>query len=178
VSSYGRNTFTRGVPCLRPVRCPLYTFAASTCRSAPHLRCRSSLGPRSGCVVPLGASRPCRFQPAEAFPTRGTSGSFETFGTEGRHCSDELLLHDKTHMTQKALAFSSNRHCENSSVWPKLRVSRNRQPDRTWTRLPKVICPQHPPARTAHPPSRATAAGSMRREALLASLSLNPVLSP
>jgi hypothetical protein len=63
VSSYGRNTFTRGVPCLLPVRCPLYTFPASTCRSALHLRCRSSLGHRSGRVVLLETSRPCRFQP-------------------------------------------------------------------------------------------------------------------
>jgi hypothetical protein len=57
----------------------------STCRSAPHLRCRSSLGPRSGRVVPLGTSRPCRFQPRpEAFLPHGTPGSFETFDAEAR----------------------------------------------------------------------------------------------
>jgi hypothetical protein len=63
------------------------------------------------------------------------------FGTEGQHCSDGLLLHDKTHITQVALVFPSNQHCENFPVWPKLRVSRNRQPDRTWTELPKAIFP-------------------------------------
>jgi hypothetical protein len=42
VSSYGRNTFTRGAPCLCLVRRPLYTFAAATCRSTPHLRHRNS----------------------------------------------------------------------------------------------------------------------------------------
>jgi hypothetical protein len=76
VSSYGRNTFTRGAPCLCLVRCPLYMFAAATCRSAPHLRHRDSPRPCPGRVVPFGTSRPGRLQPrAEVFSTRGTSGS-------------------------------------------------------------------------------------------------------
>jgi hypothetical protein len=38
------------------------------------------------------------------------------FGTDGQHCSDGLLLHDKIHMIPKALAFPSDRHSEDSSV--------------------------------------------------------------
>jgi hypothetical protein len=76
MSSYDRNTFTRGAPCLCLVRCPLYTFAAATCRSAPHLRHRNSPRSRPGRVVPFGTSRPGRLQPrAEVFSTRGASGS-------------------------------------------------------------------------------------------------------
>jgi hypothetical protein len=76
VSSYGRNTFTRGAPCLCLVRCPLYTFAAATCRSAPHLRHRNSPRSRLDRVVPLRTSCPGRLQPrAEVFSTRGASGS-------------------------------------------------------------------------------------------------------
>jgi hypothetical protein len=49
MSLYGRNTFTRGAPCLCLVRCPLYTFAAATCCGTPHLRRRepSTISPWS-----------------------------------------------------------------------------------------------------------------------------------
>jgi hypothetical protein len=76
VSSYGRDTFTRGAPCLCLVRCPLYTFAAATYRGTLHLRRRNS--PRScpGRVGPFGTSRPGRLHSrAEAHPTRSASGS-------------------------------------------------------------------------------------------------------
>jgi hypothetical protein len=76
VSSYGRDTFTRGAPCLCLVRCPLYMFAAATYCGAPHLRRRNNPRSRPGHVVPFGTSRPGRLQPrAEAHPTRGASGS-------------------------------------------------------------------------------------------------------
>jgi hypothetical protein len=77
---------------------------------------------------------------------RRRSTTARAFGTEGQHCSDGLLLHDKTHMTQAALVFPSNQHCESSPVWPKLRMSRSRQPGRTWTRLPKAIFPNSSPS--------------------------------
>jgi hypothetical protein len=65
VSSYDRDTFTRGAPCLCLDGAPLYTFAAATYCGAPHLRRRKN--PRS---------RPGRLQPrAEAHPTRSASGS-------------------------------------------------------------------------------------------------------
>jgi hypothetical protein len=76
VSSYGRNTFTRGASCFCLVRCPLYTFAAATCRSAPHLQHRNSPRSHPSRVVPFGTSRPGRLQPRpEVFLTRGASGS-------------------------------------------------------------------------------------------------------
>jgi hypothetical protein len=76
VSSYGRNTFTRGAPCLCLVRCPLYTFAAATYCGAPHLRRRNNPRSRPSHVVPFGTSRPGRLHSrARAHPTRGASGS-------------------------------------------------------------------------------------------------------
>jgi hypothetical protein len=76
VSSYDRNTFTRGAPCLCLVRRLLYTFAVATCRSTPHLRRRDSRRFRPGRVVPLGTSRPGRLEPrAEVFSMRSASGS-------------------------------------------------------------------------------------------------------
>jgi hypothetical protein len=42
VSSYGRNAFTRGTPCLCLARSPLYTSAAATCPGSPRLLRRSS----------------------------------------------------------------------------------------------------------------------------------------
>jgi hypothetical protein len=84
VSSYGRNTFTRGAPCLCLVRCPLYTFAATTCRSTSHLRRRNSPRSRPGRVVPFGASRPGRLHPrAETHSTRGASGSSKPSALKG-----------------------------------------------------------------------------------------------
>jgi hypothetical protein len=86
VSSYGRNTFTRGAPCLGLVRCPLYTFAAATYCGAPHLRRRNS--PRScpGRVVPFGTSCSGRLHSrAEVHPTRGASGSFIPSAPKANH---------------------------------------------------------------------------------------------
>jgi hypothetical protein len=70
---------------------------------------------------------------------RRRSTTIRAFGIEGQHRSDGLLLHNKTYITRVVLAFPLNHHCINSPVRPKLRVSRNRQPGRTWTKLPKAI---------------------------------------
>jgi hypothetical protein len=76
VSSYGRNTFTRGAPYLCLVQCPLYTFAAAMYCDAPHLRRRNSPRSQPCRVVPFGTSRPgCLHSRAEAHPMRGASGS-------------------------------------------------------------------------------------------------------
>jgi hypothetical protein len=76
VSSYGRDTFTRGAPYLCLIRCPLSTFAAATYCGALHLQRRNIPRSRPGRVVPFGASRTGRLHPrAEAHPTRGASGS-------------------------------------------------------------------------------------------------------
>jgi hypothetical protein len=76
VSSYGRNTFTRGAPCLCLVRCPLYTFSTSTYRGAPYLRRRNSPRSHPGRIGPFGTSHPGRLHSrVEAHPTRGSSGS-------------------------------------------------------------------------------------------------------
>jgi hypothetical protein len=92
VSSYGRNTFTRDTPCLRLVRCPLYTFAAATCPGTPHLRYRSSLGSFSGRVAPLWTSRPCRLRPRTrcSRPARSASGPLEPSSPK---CSHLCLRH-------------------------------------------------------------------------------------
>jgi hypothetical protein len=92
VSSYGRNTFTRGTPCLRLARCPLYTFAAATCPGAPHLRHRSSLGSCSGRVAPLWTSRPCCHRPRARCPrsARSASGALEPLLPK---CSHLCLRH-------------------------------------------------------------------------------------
>jgi hypothetical protein len=118
VSSYGRNTFTRGAPCLCPVRRPLYTFAVATCRSAPHLRHRNSSRSRPERVVPLGTSRLGRLQPrAKVSSVRGTSGSCRPSAPKhNRPClryrrpapSNRLLLHNKTHITRATLVFALN----------------------------------------------------------------------
>jgi hypothetical protein len=93
VSSYGRNAFTRGHPCLCPVRSPLYTWAVATCPGSSHLRRRrSDPGP--------GASRLLRcLARAATGPGRDVLGrrasflvllgirhrstAIRTFGTEG-----------------------------------------------------------------------------------------------
>jgi hypothetical protein len=87
VSSYGRNTFTRGTPCLRLVRCPFYRFAAATCHGAPHLLHRSCLGSCSGRAVPLGTSRPCchRLRTRCSRPARSASGSFDLSSPRCNH---------------------------------------------------------------------------------------------
>jgi hypothetical protein len=117
-----------------------WTFAlAASCHSGHLARAAASPGPRCSRRAALLASPNLR--------RRGMTA--RTFGTEGQRRSDGLLLHDKTHITQVTLAFPSNQHCESSPVWPKLRVSRNRQPGRTWTgllRLPKAIFPNSSPS--------------------------------
>jgi hypothetical protein len=122
VSSYGRNTFTCGTPCLRLVRCPLYTFATATCHGAPHLRYRSCLGSCSGGVVPLGTSRPCCHWPRpEIFPARSASGSFEPSTPKyNRLC----LRHRRPVLPRWATPAQQNSHNLNSisvSVKPVLR---------------------------------------------------------
>jgi hypothetical protein len=138
VSSYGRNTFTRGVPCLRLVRSPLYTFAAATCHSAPHLRYRSSLGPCSGRVVPLRTSRPCRLQPRpEVFSTRGTPGSF---GPSAPKHDRPYLRHRRSALLRWAAPAPQNSHNSSSisaSVKPALR------------KLPRVAEAAHEPKTSA-----------------------------
>jgi hypothetical protein len=157
--------------CLRTAETPLHaTLLVSALYGALFTRCSGHVSQR---IAPSEPKQPRTFAPAaschsghlsRAAPSpsprcfrraallaspnlRRRGMTARTFGTEGQHCSDELLLHDKTHITQVTLAFSSNQHCENSPVWTKLRVSRNRQPDRTWTGLPKAIFPNiHLPA--------------------------------
>jgi hypothetical protein len=124
VSSYGRNTFTRDAPCLCLVRRPLYTFAAATCRSAPHLRHQNISRSHPGRVVPLGTSRLGRLQPrAEVSSVRGTSGFCRPSAPKrNRPClrhrrsapSDRLLLHNKTHITRATLVFALEQHCQDS----------------------------------------------------------------
>jgi hypothetical protein len=146
VSSYDRNTFTRGAPCLRLVRCPLYTSAAATCRSAPHLWCRNSLGPRPGRVVPLGTSRPCHLQPrAEVFSTRGASGSFKPSAPK-HNCP--CLWHRRPALLRWAAPAQQNSHNSSSisvPVKPALRklpcvVEAAREPKPSaWTDVDKAF---------------------------------------
>jgi hypothetical protein len=63
---------------------------------------------------------------------RRRKSTIRTFGTEGRYHSVGLFLHNKTHITRAASAFSLNHHCKISSVDPKPCVGRNRQPSWTW----------------------------------------------
>jgi hypothetical protein len=106
-------------------------------------RATSSPGPR--------CSRHAALQAPPNLRRRSTT--VRAFGTEGQHHSDELLLHNKTHITRVALAFPLNQHCKNSPVQPKLRVSRNRHPGRTWTKLPKAIFPNSSPSSVRAVPS-------------------------
>jgi hypothetical protein len=88
---------------------------------------------------------------------RRRSTTVRAFGTEGQHRSDELLLHNRTHITRISLAFSLNQHCKNSPVQPRLHVSRNRHPGLMWTKLPKAIFPNSIPSSVwAVPSSRWT----------------------
>jgi hypothetical protein len=154
VSSYGRNVFTRGAPCLCLVWCLLYTFAVATCRRTPHLQRRNSPRYRPGCVVPSGTSRPGPSSPcAEVFSTRGASDSSEpSVPKHSRPC----LRHRRPAPLRWAAPAQQNSHNSSSiSVFvkpvlqeipraPKPRVSRNRYPGRTWTTLPKSIFPNKP----------------------------------
>jgi hypothetical protein len=125
LSSYGRNTFTRGAHCLCLVRCLLYTFAMATYRSTPHFRRRNSRGSPPGRVVPLGTSRAVsspgpkcsRCAALLALPDlRCRSIAARAFGSEGQHHSDKSPLHNKTHITRVALVFPSNPHRQDSLV--------------------------------------------------------------
>jgi hypothetical protein len=113
VSSYGRNTFTRDTPCLRLVRCPLYTFAAATCPGAPHLRYRSSLGSCSGRVVSLWTSRPCCHRPRTrcSRPARSASGPLEPSSPK---CSHLCLRHRRPVPPRWATPAQQNSHNLNS----------------------------------------------------------------
>jgi hypothetical protein len=112
MSSYGRNTFTRGTPCLRLVQCPLYTFAAATCHGALHLWYRSCLGSCSGRVVPLGTSRPCCHRPRpEMFPARSTSGFFEPSSPK---CNHLCLQHRRPVLPRWATPAQQSSHNLNS----------------------------------------------------------------
>jgi hypothetical protein len=103
----------------------------ASCLRGRLARATSSPGPRCS-----------RWATLQAPPNlRRRSTTVRAFGTEGQHCSDELLLHNRTHITRISLAFSLNQHCKNSPVQPRLRVSRNRHPGRTWTKLSKAIFP-------------------------------------
>jgi hypothetical protein len=116
-----KHLYTRR-PLSLPRTAPLYTFAAATCRSAPHLRHRNSSRSRPGRVVPLGTSRLGRLQPrAEVSSVRGTSGSCRPSAPKrNRPClrhrrsapSDRLLLHNKIHITRATLVFVLEQHCQ------------------------------------------------------------------
>jgi hypothetical protein len=142
VSSYDRNTFTCGAPCLYLVRCP------STRLQQPRITAHRSFGAETAHDLALVASgfsghlahaafipEPrCTRRMALLVPPylRCRKSTIRTFGTEGRHHTVGLFLHNKTHITQATSAFSLNHHCKTSSVDPKPCVGRNRQPSRTW----------------------------------------------
>jgi hypothetical protein len=106
--------------------------------------------------VPFRTSRPCRLQPRpEALPTRGTP-DFSEPSVPRHDCP--YPRHRRSALLRLAAPARQNSH--NSSnisvsvkpvlrkfpVWPKLRMSRNRQPGRTWTGLPKAISPNSSPS--------------------------------
>jgi hypothetical protein len=142
VSSYGRNTFTRGAPCVCLIRCPF------TCLQQPRIMAHRTFGAETAHDLALVASGFSEHlaQAASISEPRRTrrmallvppylrrrKSTIRTFSTEGRHHSVGLFLHNKTHITRAASAFSLNHHCKTSSVDPKLCVGRNRQPSRTW----------------------------------------------
>jgi hypothetical protein len=115
VSSYDRNTFTRGAPCLCLVRCLLYTSVVATCRSTPHLRRRNNRRSPPSRIVPLGTSRATSSPGPKCSwcavllalqDLRCRSVAVRAFGSEGQHRSDKSPLHNKTHITQVAFSVS------------------------------------------------------------------------
>jgi hypothetical protein len=152
VSQHGRNTFTRGAPCLCLVRCPFTrlqqpritahrTFGAETAHDpalvasgfSGHLAQNASI-PEPRCTRCVALLVPPYL--------RCRKSSIRTFGTEGQHHSVGLFLHNKTHITRAASAFSLNHHCKTFSVDPKPCVGRNRQPSRTWQNASEDHFPQ------------------------------------
>jgi hypothetical protein len=103
----------------------------TSCLQGHLARAASGPGPR--------CSRRAALQAPPNLRRRNTT--VRAFGTEDQLCSDELLLHSKTHITRVALAFPLNQHCKNSPVQPKLCVSRNRHPGRTWTSFRRPFSP-------------------------------------
>jgi hypothetical protein len=81
VSSYGRNAFTRGTPCLRLAWSPLYTSAAATCPGSSRLRRRSAIPPWT-CRTTPGVSPVLLLLPDATFPAGAArSWLFRTFVT-------------------------------------------------------------------------------------------------
>jgi hypothetical protein len=85
VSSYSRNTFTRGASCLCLVRCPLYMFAAATYRGTPHLQRR-----KQPTISPWSRRAFWDISPGPPpFPSRGAPDArrfwfLHTFGAESQ----------------------------------------------------------------------------------------------
>jgi hypothetical protein len=156
VSSYGRNTFTRGAPCLCLVRCPFTrlqqpritahrTFDAETTRD-PALDASGSLGHLAQTASIPEPRRTRRVALLVPPYLRCQKSSIRTFGTEGQHQSVGLFLYNKTHISRVALAFSSNHHCKTSFVDPKPCVGPNRQPSRTWKNASEDHFPNSSPS--------------------------------
>jgi hypothetical protein len=145
-----------------PRTVPLYTSAVATYHDTlsaeprptftPHLRRRNSPRSRFGCIGFSGRLA----QTASIRKLRRTrrvallvpshllrrKSSIRTFGTEDQHHSVGLFLHNKTHITRAASAFSLNHHCKTSFVDPKPRVGRNQQPGRAWQNTSEDHFPQ------------------------------------
>jgi hypothetical protein len=152
VSSHGRKTFTHGAPCLCLVRCPFTrlqqpritvhrTFGAETAHD-PALVASGLSGHLAQIASVLEPRRTQRVALLVPPYLRRRKSSIRTFGTEDQHHSVGLFLHNKTHITRAASAFSLNHHCKTPSVDPKLCVGRNRQPGRTWRNASEDHFPQ------------------------------------
>jgi hypothetical protein len=142
VSSHGRNAFTRAAPCLCLVRCPFTrlqqpritthrTFGAETAHGPPLVASGfpGHLAQTASIPEPRRTQRVALLVPPYL---RRRKSSIRAFGTEGQHHPVGLFLHNKTHITRAASAFSLNHHCKTSSIDLKPCVGRNRQPSRTW----------------------------------------------
>jgi hypothetical protein len=154
VSSYGRNTFTRGAPCLCLVRYPF------TRLQQPRITAQRTFGAETAHDPALDTSGfPGHLTQTASIPKprrtrrmallvppylRRRRSSIRTFGTEGQHHSVGLFLHNKTHITRAASAFSLNHHCKTSSVDPKSCVAETDNPAGRGKMLPKTIFPNKP----------------------------------
>jgi hypothetical protein len=148
VSSYGRNAFTRGHPCLCPVRSPLYTSAAATCPGSPHLRRRSS-DPGLGASHPLRHLARATTGPGRDVPGRRASllvlsdlrrrsTVIRAFGTEGRRRHVGSSLHNKTHSISGISVLVSARTAKVSPRDRSRTQTEGRRRGRTRVMLPKT----------------------------------------
>jgi hypothetical protein len=149
VSSYGRNTFTRGTSCLCLARSPLYTSAAATCPGSPRLRRRSAIPPWTYRATP-SVSPVSLLVPDATFPAGAASCwlSLEPSSPEYNHPG---LRHRRQAQPCGTIpAQQSSRNMSSVSVSVNTRTvkvsprdrsrtrTESRQHGRTWARLPKV----------------------------------------